>query len=1474
MPKINRIRIINFYYNNDARHIADETYSFYGGENALLNLANGGGKSVLVQLMLQPIMPDLKLQNRSMISYFKRSSYPTFIMLEWLLDNDSKKDYLMTGIAVAPKSVTDENSGNHINYFTFTSHYDAACDFDIAMVPFVRTEGENQVILSFERARESVKKVVSKYREMHYFSRDDSAAYRQYLSSFGISQEEWKTIIAKMNNDEGGIEELFEKCKTSDSVLNEWIIKTVEKVVQSTGNEEVQIHDLFEGLVTDTVRNKEYINDQKIIKEYFDEHINLENSLGRVCESLDNLDKAEEEFSRMHSSLNTEINNSEVELNNLEFERNELAEQIIHILKEEISQRYYDAEETYLENKEIERESKEELEKAKEKLMLKTKEKNSQEAAKMFKKCNELKGSLNGLTAQIEHEKSNAPVIERLDSLKYSLKIIYGKRKDENEERLASFNDMISSNKDKISNLIEQLKTSRDTLSKYTKDEGRLSNSIELFKEYEKEVFKDLEVNFARNLLEETDEKEIENKSIKLKSTETKLQSEVVSCQNRLDEIKKRNDEIQKKKEEIAASSEKLSYELINFNERYDKFKDEKETCSKILSIYEISENQIFDNQSLNKIFDGKIQNMEKEILLANNEEQQLTEMAEGVEKGRVYHPASLIKYLDDNDIYYKTGENYLNNLPEKNRMKLLENDPLLPFCIIVDKKDLSILEQISLQNAFLRQIVPVATYDKLDASLNAINKVVSMNGKYSLISSYEPKIFMDSQREKYLSDLRKEVDETRKRKNHFESEIKKLRDSKETVKRFTYEENYEKLLLNDIENCMKNIEHTNELKIQLKEETEKLNVEIFENNQKIKNTTEKIDIIKKQISILNDFTERNKQYMQEWGKYNKLTKEKKQLELKISLEEDEKNRFGQENSKLTGDISFTTYELNNIKKSLLSYSDAIESNYIEGSPETLEREYVVLKEQQGRSIKELEEKLLNTKNELDEREKELTRIGLEIHEYEVIIFDGIKYAAIAEEINSLSDEAEKRQEDFNKATKSSGGTEERFRSASQTLRNQDMIRAIDKSEIKGNYENRRKTINFELGKIREKEKEYTKNKNSYENYRGLITVIVIVKQLPAASFSLKKDIAQQFNELKVKHESSKKAYENSKNEYGKLFNSIKSRYDNKHQSIADILNSIDTLNINDSTYDKIYYYYEELTKKRESLSKYLSFYEQQLQNIEHTKKQVIDQCVSYATLIYEDIKSITEKSKVKMTGRNKSVKMLKIDIPDKTDNYVRNRMEEHISSAVKIMADLYESDKDSNIKKYRDKIKGIVSTRELLNQLIGTSKIPVSVYKVDLNERNSGLKKWEDAISENSGGEKFVVFFTLVSVLISYTRDATVRRMGEDSLNESKVIIMDNPFGKTSSEHLLKAIMDIAGTFSIQLICLSDLSQSSITNRFSLIYRLSIRKRMYSDTEVLKIEELTFNKQGLYENERLEHAMMHQTTFEQENMFGLFDNI
>ena len=236
---------------------------------------------------------------------------------------------------------------------------------------------------------------------------------------------------------------------------------------------------------------------------------------------------------------------------------------------------------------------------------------------------------------------------------------------------------------------------------------------------------------------------------------------------------------------------------------------------------------------------------------------------------------------------------------------------------------------------------------------------------------------------------------------------------------------------------------------------------------------------------------------------------------------------------------------------------------------------------------------------------------------------------------------------------------------------------------------------------------------------------------------------------------------------------------------------------------------------------------------------------------------------------------MLSVGIPKELDNNVSiNQMKDYIESTLKLLIDYLKQEDNSSSgtdKKYKEKIRSMVSTRQLLNQLIGKGVIPVSIYKIELNENNSGMKAWEDAMKENSGGEKFVCFFTVASTLISYTKEATGRRMNESSIHESKVMIMDNPFARTSSEHLLKAVLDIARTFNIQLICLSDLSQSSITNRLNLIYTLSVRQKMYSDKEVLHIENIRKNKDGLEENERLEHAVFHQT-FEQESLFDFME--
>ena len=103
MPQINKIRIVNFSYNDGNRFIPDELYdlSSGGGEalNSLFNLNNGGGKTVLVQLMMQPVHPRAMAGGRRIEDYFGRPGDHSFVLLEWNLDGSDNK--LLTGIAIA-----------------------------------------------------------------------------------------------------------------------------------------------------------------------------------------------------------------------------------------------------------------------------------------------------------------------------------------------------------------------------------------------------------------------------------------------------------------------------------------------------------------------------------------------------------------------------------------------------------------------------------------------------------------------------------------------------------------------------------------------------------------------------------------------------------------------------------------------------------------------------------------------------------------------------------------------------------------------------------------------------------------------------------------------------------------------------------------------------------------------------------------------------------------------------------------------------------------------------------------------------------------------------------------------------------------------------------------------------------------------------------------------------------------------------
>lgn len=226
MPAIRKIRIVNFRFNDGAKLIPDEIFCTENAEgkpiDTLLNLDNGGGKSVIVQLLMQPVCPKAKVQNRSISDYFQKGTDHAFVLIEWALDGSSNS--LLTGIAMAASTTADdEKESKTIRFYTFIHDYTRAGDkLDLINLPLTERTGSRIHTMSFDDLRKYLQN-----RRVEYYPSDSLRKYQKRLEEYGILHTEWENILVRINSVEGGITKFFEEYRTADRLLDRFIIPGV-----------------------------------------------------------------------------------------------------------------------------------------------------------------------------------------------------------------------------------------------------------------------------------------------------------------------------------------------------------------------------------------------------------------------------------------------------------------------------------------------------------------------------------------------------------------------------------------------------------------------------------------------------------------------------------------------------------------------------------------------------------------------------------------------------------------------------------------------------------------------------------------------------------------------------------------------------------------------------------------------------------------------------------------------------------------------------------------------------------------------------------------------------------------------------------------------------------------------------------------------------------------------------------------------
>ncbi|MDG6219697.1 MAG: hypothetical protein QCI00_09720, partial [Candidatus Thermoplasmatota archaeon] len=234
MPKIRNLRIVNAQFNEAKREFQDLRMPFYG-ESATYELINGGGKSVLLMLLLQCVIPNSSLDYKKPLKDIFKGGYPnrtTHVLVEWELDEglyDHK--YLLTGFCAKKKNNPDDlDKSGAPEFFNYVYLYDKPNGFDIHRIPLCRYEDDDFVVMDLSRTRDMLKEKCAEY---DIWIAESKRAYIERIKEFNLLEVEMD-LIRRINKKENYLKSHFtENYGTSRTLIEKMLLDTTERCLKS-----------------------------------------------------------------------------------------------------------------------------------------------------------------------------------------------------------------------------------------------------------------------------------------------------------------------------------------------------------------------------------------------------------------------------------------------------------------------------------------------------------------------------------------------------------------------------------------------------------------------------------------------------------------------------------------------------------------------------------------------------------------------------------------------------------------------------------------------------------------------------------------------------------------------------------------------------------------------------------------------------------------------------------------------------------------------------------------------------------------------------------------------------------------------------------------------------------------------------------------------------------------------------------------
>ncbi|MBL0385927.1 hypothetical protein JJB07_04615 [Tumebacillus sp. ITR2] len=1432
MPSINRIRLVNIQYDKGGKQYADELFKLHG-KNTLINLANGGGKTLWLQLVMQTQLPGGHMGSRRMVDLLAHERYTGHILVEWKLDTQGEREFLLTGFCFTKAS--DEEG--ELKYFTYAHPYRIGDELSIAKMPLV---ADGKVI-----GYQDYYNLLRKESSVQTFSQHDRRKYIQHLANYHIYEKEWLSIRTT-NGSEGGMDGFFARSKTEQSLLENLLIPTVDQALFQDDNEAQDLANSF-------LKYKDKLLRIPQIEKNLEEFQEIESAGRSVVDKVAAYSEAQKVRSTLEGQLVFVKNRLEEMVGEREEEAAALTE-VVTMLKEQIREEEFkqaslDVNALQAEFRAAERKLADlavRLEELDEQETTAEKNVRLHRAIPKFLQIKELekrlardRETLSGLDMQNEDLLTEVATYrgqflslwqDKLTSLQSELKA-----KQEERETWKQAEVDAEKEHDRVAALLNDL----------SKSGGELEN---WFKQYEKQK------SAVRDLLgdEIAEEPTAERDNLRwqeLEGNKTVRESDA--------QVEAWDAEIEKVQKQIETERDDLRKAMRDQDKlegKIELFESERSKLAARLELVDLAREDLHGSRAelelkltekregyayeYNKLAAKKGALEEKRALLSNAD---------------YYVPSQeLLRFqavLSDWGIESSLGSQWLQAQEPSIREAHVRTNPMLPYALLLTDPDMRKLRdpRLDWEGLYLESLIPLLTLPDQESShesatgtgalvsLGTETAFLTLHGGYSPFLSQEALDRRRTSLETEMATLVETMDVVEKSRRHIEQVADEL---------LRFFETYKKNPMTDWQTKRDSLQ----LKVAEKNETittqthhiTTLRTQITDTKKSVKDTQETLTTLRDKLRVLDPLatlaaelpdreTSRKNQAEQETAlqaelkeqsriRHDARDQENRLIPAVYALESEESALQKARTQYLGTDADTTTP---------LPAEEGLTYDTVCGKLESLEgllAQKSVGRDELIRLIQNHEESIKLNQAYIDEQA--INADELAAHTTQPPASELTFWETKLKESRAEQKQVETERTDLQADQKKIEGKIE----TEEKKVKKDFDRApyaYDDTIDLGTERDRLKLLLSDLwnqrktneGALAEIEKSREEAKSLFQKTDTLLSAYSIERD----PLDLAEDRAQKLEseptavvtELDKGLQRTAKQTEERRREMEDEFFRFERSIDKYESKIVQkfIRSVIDSKAEGDmSDIEQVRPVFE---KCFEMMKLYVEKAHLERQELEEAKEELVHRCLQHAERVYDNLKSIAQYTKIDYRG--KKVQAIDIQLKEKWETPVGLKlMSQYLHALTEELQQKSAKDEDEDdIEKWL-MIK--LSSKHLLNVVAPISEARIKVFKP---QQVPGEKVRYDHWSEImkwSGGEQYTGCFAMFIAVLSYLR---AKMSGLD--NASKVLLADNPFGVVSSPHLLQVIFQLARVNRVQMICLSDHNKQSIYDLFEVVYSLKL---------------------------------------------------